>query len=353
MSKIKRCLVVLLMGVFLCTVFAGCQGSGGNASEKKEGSGNSNAENSEKKEMEDKYTIALIPQLIGNTYFETSNEWAQRAGEDLGVEVIYTGASTSDPASQSNIVSDMITKGVDCICIAAVDPDALSPVLKKAREAGIKVITWDSDVNETDARDLYVTYCIDQQLGEHLGEELAKYMEGDGQYAIITSLLTVQNNAAWSKYATEYIEKNYPNMERIAYEPCEDDQSKAYSITQNLMTAYPDLKGILGVTTPAPPASAQAVEEAGKSGEIKVVGIVEPSTSREYLKSGAMQEAIIWHPGKLGYLTISAAKALLDGETFTDGQEVPEVGKIIVEDDKVIMDEILDITADTVDEYNF
>ncbi|MGI6070238.1 MAG: autoinducer 2 ABC transporter substrate-binding protein [Blautia sp.] len=352
MSKWKKFMGVLLAGIMTCMTFSGCGGSADTAA-KDEKSADAAQQETKEAGGDDTYTIALIPQLIGNTYFETSNEWAQRAGEDLGVEVIYTGASTSDPASQSNIVSDMITKGVDCICIAAVDPDALSPVLKKARDAGIKVITWDSDVNDKDARDLYVTYCIDQQLGEHLGEELAKYMEGEGQYAIITSLLTVQNNAAWSKYATEYIEKNYPDMERIAYEPCEDDQSKAYSITQNLMTAYPELKGILGVTTPAPPAAAQAVEEAGKSGDIKVVGIVEPSTSREYLKNGAMQEAIIWHPGKLGYLTIAAAKSLLDGETFTDGQEVDQVGKVIVEEDKVIMDEILDITAETVDDYDF
>ena len=286
--------------------------------------------------------------MVGNTYFEVSNQGAQQAAADLGVEVIYTGASTSDPASQANVIDDMITKGVDCICVAAIDPGAL----QKATDAGIKAVIWDSDINDAGARDLYVTYCIDQQLGEHLGEELAKYMNGEGEYAIITSLLTVQNNAAWSKYATEYCEKNYPNMKRVAYEPCDDDQAKAYTITQNLMTAYPNLKGILGVTTPAPPA-AQPIQEADKAGEIVCVGIVEPSTSREYLKSGAMQESIMWHPGELGYLTIYAAKALLDGAEITDGKEIPNVGNVIVQDTKVIMDAIHDITAENVDEFDF
>lgn len=344
--KKSRKMIALLMAVLVVLAFAGCSTA---AETPASGEPSENGQ----PDASGTYQIALIPQLVGNTYFEVSNQGAQQAGEDLGVEVIYTGSSTADPASQADVVEDMINKGVDCICVAAVDPDALAPVLKKAMDAGIKVVTWDSDINDTSSRDLYVTYCIDQQLGEHLGEELAKYMKGEGEYAIITSSLTVQNNAAWSQYATEYIEANYPNMTRVAYEPCEDDQAKAYTITQNLMTAYPNLKGILGVTTPAPPASAQAIEEAGKAGEIVCVGIVEPSTSREYLKSGVMQEAIMWHPGTLGYLTIYAAKALLDGETITDGQEIENVGKVIVEDTKIVMDEIFDITAENVDEFDF
>jgi len=334
----KRIFIITIVSILLISIIGGC--------------GNSNSGSSSGSTGKN-YQIALIPQLLGNTYFETSNAWAQEAGRDLGVEVIYTGSSTFDPALQVGVVQDMITKGVDCICIAAADADALAPVMKQARQAGILVITWDSDTNDLEARDKYVTYCIDQELGEDLMIELAKYMNEEGEYAIITSMLTVQNNALWSKYATEYQEAHYPNMQRVAYEPCDDDQSKAYTITQNLMTAYPNLKGILGVTTPAPPASSQAIREAGKSGEIVVVGIVEPSTSREFLKDGSMHESIMWHPGKLGYLTIYTAKVLLDGGDIKDGEDIPKVGKVKVVNGNVIMDELLHITKDNVDDYDF
>ncbi|MBU9727351.1 autoinducer 2 ABC transporter substrate-binding protein [Diplocloster modestus] len=299
------------------------------------------------------YTIALIPQQVGIPYFETSGTWGQKAAEDLGCEVIYTGPTTGDAASQANIVQDMITKGVDCIAISPLDASAIEPVLEQAKEAGILVVTWDSDVNKTELREVYVNCCSEQVLGEHLMERFAHYMGGKGDYAIITSVLTAQNCSAWAKYATEYQEANYPDMTRVAYEPCDDDQSKAYSITQNLMTAYPELKGVLGVTTPAPPAAAQAVGEAGKNGDVIVTGVVEASAAKSYLEDGSMQEANIWHPGKLGYLAVYTAKTLLDGGKIEDGQDVPEVGAVEVKDDQIIMTELLDITTENVDEFDF
>ena len=301
----------------------------------------------------EQYTIALIPQQVGIPYFETSNVWGTKAGEDLGCEVIYTGPTTGDAAAQANIVQDMITKGVDCIAISPLDASAIEPVLKQAKEEGIKVITWDSDVTDTSLREAYVNCCSEKVLGEHLMQRFAEYMGEEGEYAIITSVLTAQNCSAWAKYATEYQEENYPDMTRVAYEPCDDDQSKAYAITQNLMTAYPDLKGVLGVTTPAPPAAAQAVGEAGKNGEIIVTGVVEASAAKSYLEDGSMQEANIWHPGKLGYLAVYTAKALLEGEKITDGMDIPEVGVVEVKDDQIIMTELLDITTENVDDFDF
>jgi len=107
------------------------------------------------------------------------------------------------------------------------------------------------------------------------------------------------------------------------------------------------------VTSTAPSSAAQAVREAGKSGEIIVTGVVEASVSREYLLDGSMQEANIWHPGKLGYLTIFTAMTLLNGDTLTDKQDIPQVGLVNVVDDQVIMTELLDITAENVNEYDF
>ena len=113
----------------------------------------------------EQYTIALIPQQVGIPYFETSNVWGTKAGEDLGCEVIYTGPTTGDAAAQANIVQDMITKGVDCIAISPLDASAIEPVLKQAKEEGIKVITWDSDVTDTSLREAYVNCCSEKVLG--------------------------------------------------------------------------------------------------------------------------------------------------------------------------------------------
>ena len=339
MKKITKNIVALFLALSIVLGMVGCSESDNdvNVTENNDG----------------KVTIALIPQQVGIPYFQTSNTWGAEAAKDLGVNVIYTGPTSGDAAQQANIVQDMITKGVDCIAISPLDSSAIEPVLRQAKDAGIKVVTWDSDVDDTSLRELYVNCCSEKILGEHLMERFAHYTGGKGEYAIITSVLTAQNCSAWAKYATEYQEQNYPDMKRVAYEPCDDDQSKAYAITQNLMTAYPNLKGILGVTTPAPPAAAQAVNEAGRNGEIVVSGVVEASAAKAYLENGAMQEANIWHPGKLGYLAVYAAKVVIDGETIEDGMEIPKVGIVDVEEDQIIMTELLDITVENVDEFDF
>ena len=80
---------------------------------------------------------------------------------------------------------------------------------------------------------------------------------------------------------------------------------------------------------------------------------MEASAAKSYLEDGSMQEANIWHPGKLGYLAVYTAKALLDGEEITDGMDIPEVGVVEVKDDQIIMTELLDITTENVDDFDF
>lgn len=350
----KKLICLVLATILSVSALAGCgQSAAPTSSPAKDAPQPETAADGNGGESGKRYTIALVPQQVGIPYFETSNTWAARAGEALGCDVIYTGPTSGDAAAQANIIQDLITKNVDCIAVSPLDSSAIAPVLKQANEAGIMVLTWDSEVEDKSLRKMYINSCTEKLLGDHLMQRLAHYMGEKGEYAIITSVLTAQNCSAWAQYATEYQEANYPDMKRVAYEPCDDDQAKAYSITQNLMTAYPDLKGVLGVTTTAPAAAAQAVREAGKSGEVVVSGVVEASVSREYLKDGSMQEANIWHPGKLGYLTIFVAKTLLDGGSMTDGQEVPEVGKVQIDGDQVIMTELLDITKENVDEFDF
>ena len=90
------------------------------------------------------YTIVVMPKLIGIPYFNRSQTGAEQAGKDLGVNVIYNGPSVGDAAQQVQMIEDYITQGVDAICVAPNDAAAMTPVLQKAKEAGIKVLDWDT-----------------------------------------------------------------------------------------------------------------------------------------------------------------------------------------------------------------
>ena len=91
--------------------------------------------------------IALVAKSLGNGFFEAANVGAQEAAKELGdVKVIYTGPTTTTAEAQIEVLNGLIAQGVDAIAISANDPDAVVPVLKKAMQRGIKVVSWDSGV---------------------------------------------------------------------------------------------------------------------------------------------------------------------------------------------------------------
>ena len=97
---------------------------------------------------------------------------------------------------------------------------------------------------------------------------------------------------------------------------------------QALISAYPNLKGIVGVSTPAPIGAAMAVQEKGLQDQISVVGSCMPTDAAPYLKDGSLDFGILWDPGMLGRLTVYVAHYELNGVAITDGMEVPGVGNI-------------------------
>jgi ABC-type sugar transport system substrate-binding protein len=301
---------------------------------------------------EDKPILAFVPQQVGITYFEAANNGAQRAGKELGVDVYYIGPTEIDAVSQANVVTDLINQHVDAICIQPTDSESILPVLNKARKEGIKVITWGCDV-QADFRDAFVNSINYDQFGYAMTDEIAKAMGEKGEFAIITSALTAVDCAAWVEACKVRIAEAYPEMTLLTVEPCDDDQDKAYSIAQNLISAYPNLKGILGVTSPAPPAAAQAVTDAGKIGEIMVCGAVEPSMSNAYLKTGAIYSACLWDVEAFGELTIRVADAILKGNEVADGAELAGWGILSIKDGEIVLGEPLIITAENVDNYSF
>ncbi|MTI59041.1 MAG: autoinducer 2 ABC transporter substrate-binding protein [Firmicutes bacterium] len=305
---------------------------------------------------EEDYTILVMPKLVGIPYFNASEIGAIQAGKDLGVEVIYAGPTQADAAAQVKMIEDYISRGVDAIAVAPNDPAALTPLLKKAREEGILVLDWDTPADK-DLVDYSIHQIDDQAYGEHIVDLLVEEMGTEkGDYAILTGGLSAANLNSWIDYGLKYAAEKYPGLNLVTERiPTDEKQQEALSKTLNLLRAYPSLKGIIGVSTPAPIGAAQAVEERGVEDEVAVVGTALPNDSRPYLKSGALRVATLWEPNKLGYLTVYVALEALKGNKIIDGMEVPKVGALEVWDDgkTIIMGPPTDFTAENVDKFNF
>ena len=284
------------------------------------------------------WTIAIMPKLIGIPYFNASEVGAIQAGKDLGVNVKYLGPTNADATEQVRMIEDLINQGIDALCIAPNDPDALSPVLKKCIAAGITVLDWDTPAKPED-----IVYSIQQIDNEAYGklyfDELVRLAGSDEfEYAIITGGLNAANLNGWIDVGQEYAKTKYPKLKLVTDKlPSDESQQLAYEKALELILAYPNLRGILGYSTPAPLGAAKAVQEKGLQGKILVVGSTTPRDSVPYLEDGSLSVGLLWDPAQLGYLTIFAAKEVLEGRTLSDGQDVPNIGKITVNGKIVVL----------------
>lgn len=301
------------------------------------------------------FTIVVMPKLVGIPYFTASGEGAIKAGKELGVNVIYTGPATADAAEQVRMLEDLISKGVDAICVAPNDAAALTPVLSKAKKAGIVILDWDTTADPS-VVDLSVHQIDDKVFGEHNFDLLVENMGDSGQYAILTGGLSAANLNGWIDYGLLYAKEKYPNLELVTTRiPTDEKQQVAYSKTLDLIKAYPNLKGIVGFSTPTPIGAAQAVQEKGLSNKIVVVGNGLPTDGGPYLEDGSLDVSTLWDPGKLGYLTVYLANELLKGNHPVNNMEVPNVGNITVWDDgrTVVMGPPTDFTKENYKSFAF
>lgn len=304
----------------------------------------------------DKIKIAFIPQLIGIPYFTAMEDGGKKAAEDFGVEFLYTGATQASAAEQVKIMDSLIRQGVNAISISTLDSSSTNPYIEKAQEAGIHVYTSDSDAPDS-TREFYVAQALDKDLGYTLMDRLAAQIGEAGQVGVVSGESTATNLNTWIDYMKECQAEKYPNVEIVDVRYTQGGSSEqALKQAQELMTRYPDLKGLIAVASSTIPGVAQAVQQEGKAGQVAVIGYGSPATVKPYMDSGVMKESILWDAYELGYLTVWAGKMVSEGQEFAESNEVPGLShpvQYIAESKTLLLGDPLVITADNVGNYNF
>ena len=282
-----------------------------------------------------KIVVAMMPKAKGDPYFISCRKGAEEAAKELGVELLWDGPTDLDPVKQNEVIEAWITRGVDVIAVSVENKEGISTVLRKARERGIKVITWDADA-EKDARDFLINQATPQGIGETLTDEAARIMGGKGEFAIVTASLSAANQNEWIKYIKERLAEKYPEMKLVAIQPSEGDRDRAYAETQNILKVYPNVKLIMGIAAPAVPGIAEAVKQSGRT-DVKVTGLSLPNMCKQYIKDGVIDSIVLWNTADLGYLTVYAAADLSNG-TLKKGDTKITAGRL--KDIDVVGDEV-------------
>jgi len=301
-----------------------------------------------------KMTIALLPKSKGNQYFATVEKGARAAAAELGADLLYDGPTNTDPAKQNEIVEGWVNYGVTVIAAACENKEGISAALKAAQDKGIKVVTFDSDTTG-DARSFFVNQATAEGIGNTLMDEAARLTGAEGEFAIITATLTASNMNEWRKHIEARLKEKYPKMKLVDTKPCDDQKDKAQQEATNLLSAYPNLKCLMAICSPAVPGAAEAVKQAGKAGAVKVLGLGLPSENKAYVKDGVTQSVILWKVEDLGYLTIKAAAAVAAGTLKAGATEFDagKIGKMEIQGDNILLGKPFIFNKENIDGFDF
>src|SRR5260370_17488531 len=191
-----------------------------------------------------------MPKAKGDPYFVSCRIGAEEAARELGVELIWAGPTVLDAAKQNEIVESWSTRGVDAIAVAVENQAGISTVLRKARQHGIHVLTWDADA-EPDAREYFLNQATPEGIGNALTDEAARLLGGKGDFAIITGALSAANQNQWIAFIKKRVEEKHPGLKLVTIRPSDDHRDKAFSETQPLLKVHPTVKLIMA--SPPPP----------------------------------------------------------------------------------------------------
>ncbi len=256
--------------------------------------------------------IAVVPKGFVHEFWLTVKAGAEAAAQEHGASILWNGPNAeTDVAEQISIIEDMLNQKVDALVMAACNEVALVDVVAKAHAAGIPVVTIDSGVKS----DLPISYvATDNVAGARKAAEVLAKLVGE---AGPVGLIPFVQGAATSEMREQGFKDGlsaYPNVQLVATLYSQSDVAKGMAAAEDMMTAHPDLKGIFAANESGAMGAVQAIEAAGKAGQIKVVAFDSADREVEALQSGSIDALIVQNPFQMGFQGVKAAIDSIQGK---------------------------------------
>jgi rhamnose transport system substrate-binding protein len=284
-------------------------------------------------------SITFLPKNLGNPYFDTSDAGGKAAVEEFGGTFEEVGPQEASADAQVQYINTAAQQGVSGLVVSANDPKAIGDALNEARDAGTKVVTFDSDT-EPQYRDIFVNQASAEGIAKAQVDLIAEQIGDAGEIAILSASANATNQNAWIDMMEEDLKANHPDIKLVDVVYGDDDDQTSFDKTAALLQSHPQLKGIVSPTTVGIAAAARYLSDSDKKGKVALTGLGTPNQMREYVKDGTVTAFALWNPEDLGYLAAYAAKALVDGDiTGAEGDtfKAGRLGDYTVEADGVVL----------------
>jgi len=309
---------------------------------------------------EGSFSVAYIPITSGIPYFDPIIEGMKESVELNGGIFSMIAPSEVTPTSQIPLIKTQIQKKVDVICISPNSVDALNPTLDEARAKGIVVITVNDDIiGFEDHRDATVLSADYDQLAIDSFKKFSALMDYKGDFVVISSTTDApfQNNQIRIYKEIMANESKFKGMNMLDILYGNDEPLKSLTESEAALLKYPNLNGIISPTTVGVIGAAQAVENANRQRSVVAYGLGTPNQSRNYIKNGVLDGAMLWDTYRTGFVAGELAyKLAVEKIELKSGLNI----KINRYDDLKVLDKNiiyagppLDLTLDNIDDHDF
>jgi rhamnose transport system substrate-binding protein len=306
----------------------------------------------------DALSLTMLPKNLGNAYFDTSTDGAEKAADELGAGIEEVGPETGSPDAQVSYINTVAQQGKDALILSANDPEALCDAIEEARSADVKVITFDADTNPG-CRDLFINQATAEGIAAKQLELISEQIGGKGEIAILSASANATNQNAWIDMMESELADNpdYADIELVDTVYGDDEDQKSFDQTEALLQNHPDLKGIISPTTVGIAAAARYLSDSQYKGKVALTGLGTPNQMREYVEDGTVASFALWNPGDLGYLATYAAAALVNGDISGEEGDTFEAGDLgefeVGADGVVLLGDPYTFDKDNIGDFDF
>lgn len=307
-------------------------------------------------EGDSELSITFLPKNLGNPYFDTSNAGGAEAIKEFGGTFAEVGPSEATPDSQVQFINTLTQQGAGAIVVSANDPTAIGDALNEARDAGTKVVTFDSDT-EPEFRDIFINQADSEGIARVQADLIAEQIGGAGEIAILSAAANATNQNAWIDLMKTYIASEYPDITVVETVYGDDDDQTSFDKTAALLQTYPQLKGIVSPTTVGIAAAARYLQTSEFKGKVALTGLGTPNQMRDFVEDGTVTAFALWNPADLGYLAAFAAKALIEGDITGAEGDTFKAGRLgdytVGADGVVLLGDPFTFNAENIGDFDF
>jgi ribose transport system substrate-binding protein len=253
--------------------------------------------------------LTLIAGVKGDEFYITMNCGAQAEAKKLGASLNFQGPNEFSADQQTPIVNAVAAKQPDAVLVAPTDTKAMYAPIKQLADGGSKVVLVDTTLENADLAVSQIA-SDNEGGGREAASTLAKLIGGSGKVFVVNVKPGISTTDLRAKGFEEGAKE--ANLDYIGQQYSQDDPAKAASIVKSILARNPDLKGIFATNLFSAEGAASGLKEAGKLGDVKIVGFDAGPKQVEDLKDGLVQALIAQRPAQIGSLGVQQAMAALE-----------------------------------------